>query len=154
MRTKSIEKYKREDYDWVDGLNSDNAKDWVLSQYPNAYNIDACFKFVTWNYTEETTWKLEGEELQNSLISWGRVLHSTEVVGASSFSCFDDEGKKHSYNTTNYRTASSKTTYFVEFEGGLVPFELDDLKLSLGWNKAVGFNDWCKNNNVTQIKKV
>ena len=153
MKTKTVERYKREDYDWVEGLNQDNAIQWVLSQNPNAYNIDTCFKFVTWNYIEEIPWKLEGEELQKALISWGRVLHSTEVMGSSSFSYFDDEGRKHSYNTTNYRTATSETTYFVMFEGEILPFELKDLKINLGWNKAVGFNEWCKNNNVEQVKK-
>jgi hypothetical protein len=153
MRNKTIEKYNREDYGWVEGLNAGNAREWVLSQYPNAYNIDPCFNFVTWNYKVEVEWKLEGEELQRALISWGRVLHSTVVVGASSFTYFDEEGKKHSYNTTNYRTAKSETTYFVMFEGEIVPFELKDLKIPLGWNKSVGFNEWCNNNNVEKLKK-
>ena len=153
MKTIKIEKYHREDYGWIDGLNKDNAEKWVLANYPNAYNIDTSwYKCVTFNYIEEVPWKLEGEELQESLISWGRVLHSTEVIGSSSFTYFDDDNKRHTINTTNYRTARSKTTYFVKFGGELVPFELKDLELSLGWNEAVGFNKWCNENNIEQKK--
>ena len=153
MKTKTVERYKREDYSWVEGLNQDNAKEWVLSQYPNAYNIDACFKFVTWNYKEEVEYKLEGEKLQDLLITSGKVFHSTQVLGASSFSYFDDEGKKHSYNTTNYRTAKSSTTYFLIQNNELMPFELKDLELNLGWNKAIGFKKWCSDNSVALYKK-